>query len=81
MSEQTAWQESNGCLTRNFEFENFVEAFGFVTRVALIAQRHDHHPDIGISWNKVTISSTSHDAGSIVTVRDRRLTAAIDALL
>ena len=74
------WNEDGGTLTRSFEFANFVEAFGFVTQVALVAQRHDHHPDLSISWNKVTVTTTSHDAGNTITDRDRKLTAAIDKL-
>jgi 4a-hydroxytetrahydrobiopterin dehydratase len=77
----TDWTESNGALSRTFEFKNFVEAFAFVTQVALIAQRHDHHPDISISWNKVVVTSSSHDAGNAVTDRDHKLTAAIDQLV
>ena len=75
------WADANGSLTLLFEFENFVEAFGFVTQVALLAQRKNHHPDIFISWNKVTVTSSSHDAGNTVTDRDRELAAAIDELL
>jgi 4a-hydroxytetrahydrobiopterin dehydratase len=77
----TDWTESNGALSRTFEFKNFVEAFAFVTQVALIAQRHDHHPDISISWNKVVVTSSSHDAGNAVTDRDHKLAAAIDQLV
>ena len=76
----TDWTEAEGFLRRDFEFANFVEAFAFVTQVALIAQRHDHHPDISISWNKVSIATTSHDTGSTVTDRDHALAKAIDAL-
>ena len=71
MSTDSTWQESDGSLRRDFEFENFVEAFSFLSKVALIAQRHDHHPDMTISWNKVTLVSTSHDAGSTVTPNAR----------
>lgn len=80
-STDSTWTQSDGALRRDFEFKNFVEAFGFVTQVALIAQRHDHHPDITISWNKVALVSTSHDAGSTVTERDHKLVAAVDKLL
>jgi 4a-hydroxytetrahydrobiopterin dehydratase len=73
-----SWHERDGALTRVFTFEGFVEAFAFMTRVALIAQRLDHHPDMSISWNEVTVRTTSHDAGNTVTDRDRRLAAAID---
>src|SRR5215207_7378386 len=75
------WHEAGGALSREFEFADFVEAFGFMSRVALIAQRHDHHPDMSISWNKVTITSTSHDAGGSLTDRDHKLAAAIDKLV
>ena len=75
------WTEANGTITRRFEFANFVEAFAFVTQVALLAQRHDHHPDISISWNKVVVTTTSHDTGNSITDRDHRLADAIDRLL
>ena len=74
------WNEAGGALTRTFELKNFVEAFGFVTQIALIAQRHDHHPDITISWNKVTVTTTSHDAGNTITDRDHKLVTAIDGI-
>ena len=79
-SPAASWTESESGLTRLFEFANFVEAFGFVTRVALVAQRLDHHPDITISWNKVTITTLSHDAGNTITDRDHKLAAMIEAL-
>jgi 4a-hydroxytetrahydrobiopterin dehydratase len=51
-----------------------------MTRVGLIAQEQQHHPDMAISWNKVTITITTHDAGSTVTDKDRKLAAAIEAI-
>lgn len=75
------WHEVDGSLVRELEFADFAEAFGFVTRVALVAQAKDHHPDIAISWNKVTFTVTSHDAGRTLTSRDHDLAAAIDDLL
>jgi 4a-hydroxytetrahydrobiopterin dehydratase len=75
-----SWHERDGAMTRVFGFDGFVEAFAFMTRVALIAQRLDHHPDMSISWNQVTIRTTSHDAGNTITDRDRRLAAAIDGV-
>jgi 4a-hydroxytetrahydrobiopterin dehydratase len=74
------WTEVDGALTRSFRYDGFVEAFGFMTRVALIAQRLDHHPDMSISWNEVVVRTTSHDAGNTVTDRDHRLAAAIDGV-
>ncbi len=77
----SAWSESASQLTTTITFGDFAEAFGFVTRVALLAQERQHHPDIAISWNKVTLALSTHDAGSTVTAKDKDLAAAIDALL
>ena len=75
------WSEVDGCLRRRFEFENFSQAFGFMTRVALLAEANGHHPDWSNAWNVVDISLTTHDAGSTVTDNDRQMAAAIDALV
>jgi len=75
------WEERDGALHRHFEFADFSEAFGFMTRVALLAEARDHHPDWSNSWNKVDITLTTHAAGSAVTDNDRELAAAIDELL
>lgn len=73
------WTETDDHLERRFEFGNFREAFSFMTQVALLAEKADHHPDWSNSYNKVTIRLTSHDAGG-VTDRDRKLAAQIDEL-
>ncbi len=75
------WEALDGRLQREFRFTDFSEAFGFMTRVALLAERQDHHPDMTISWNRVVVETTSHDAGNTVTARDHRLAAAIDQLV
>jgi 4a-hydroxytetrahydrobiopterin dehydratase len=75
------WTEREGRLEREFEFADFSEAFGFMTRVALLAEQAGHHPDWSNSWNRVRIALTTHDAGSVVTDRDRDLAAAIDRLI
>ncbi len=64
---------------RSFSFPDFSAAFGFMARVALAAERADHHPDWSNSWNRVDILLTSHDAGG-VTARDLALAERIDAL-
>ena len=74
------WAVRNGRLHRDFTFPTFVEAFGFMTRAALLAEAMNHHPDWSNSWNKVTIELVSHDAGGI-SQRDFDLAAAIDGLL
>ncbi|MCU1504984.1 MAG: pterin-4-alpha-carbinolamine dehydratase [Ilumatobacteraceae bacterium] len=80
-SPQPIWSESASQMSTTITFADFAEAFGFVTRVALLAQERQHHPDIAISWNKVTLALSSHDAGGTVTAKDRDLAVAIDALL
>ena len=76
-----SWTERDGALHRDFEFADFSEAFAFMTRVALLAERAAHHPDWSNSWNRVSISLSTHDAGNVVTTSDRELAAAIDGLL
>jgi 4a-hydroxytetrahydrobiopterin dehydratase len=76
-----AWSEQNNRLTRKFEFKDFTEAFGFMTKVALVAEKMNHHPTWTNTWNVVSIELTSHDAGNIITERDRKLAAAIDKLV
>lgn len=75
------WLEQNNQLFSKFEFKDFSEAFAFMTRVALLAEKHNHHPYWTNVWNKVEIYLSTHDAGNIVTERDRKLAAAIDKLL
>ncbi|HEY8781269.1 MAG TPA: 4a-hydroxytetrahydrobiopterin dehydratase [Mucilaginibacter sp.] len=72
------WQETNNKLYRSFEFKNFSEAFAFMTRVALLAEKMDHHPTWTNTWNKVEIWLSTHDAGDMVTDKDRALALAID---
>jgi 4a-hydroxytetrahydrobiopterin dehydratase len=67
-------------IERYFKFADFNEAFGFMTRVALLADKHDHHPEWSNVYNRVTIGLTTHDAGGL-SQRDIKLAKAIDALL
>ena len=65
MNPPEGWAVVDGKLHRELTFKNFSEAFGFMTRVALAAEKLDHHPDWSNSWNKVTIDIVSHDKGGI----------------
>ena len=76
-----AWKEVDNKLTRTFKFADFNEAFGFMTRVALIAEKMDHHPTWTNTWNTVSFELSTHDAGNKVTDRDRKLAEAIDRLI
>jgi 4a-hydroxytetrahydrobiopterin dehydratase len=75
------WTEKDDKLKKSFTFKNFSEAFAFMTRVALIAEKMDHHPTWTNTWNKVEIELSTHDAGDKVTEKDRKLSASIDALI
>ena len=74
------WGLDQQKLFRHFVFENFIEAFGFMSQVALVAETMNHHPEWSNVWNRVEIHLTSHDAGGI-TERDFSLAARIDSLL
>ncbi|MCX6216365.1 4a-hydroxytetrahydrobiopterin dehydratase [Spirosoma sp.] len=75
------WREQDNQLMRDFQFTDFSEAFAFMTRVALIAEKMDHHPWWSNVYNQVTIKLSTHDAGNTVTEKDRILAGAIDALV
>ncbi|WP_435354887.1 4a-hydroxytetrahydrobiopterin dehydratase [Emticicia sp. SJ17W-69] len=74
------WKEENNKLVRTFKFKDFSEAFAFMTRVALLAEQHSHHPNWSNVWNTVNIELTTHDAGNKITEKDRKLAKAIDIL-
>jgi 4a-hydroxytetrahydrobiopterin dehydratase len=75
------WIEEDNTLKKSFEFSDFKEAFGFMTQVALLAEKADHHPFWTNVYNKVSIELSTHDAGDVVTDKDRSLAEAIDRLL
>jgi 4a-hydroxytetrahydrobiopterin dehydratase len=72
--------EGRDAISRSFRFGDFSEAWGFMARVALLAEAQDHHPEWSNVWNRVEILLTTHDAGGL-SDRDLRLAKAIDALL
>jgi len=79
MADTDFWSEVDGALERTFVFENFREALDFVNRVGELAEAENHHPDIAISYNKVTLRWWTHTAGGI-TDRDRELAEKTSAL-
>ena len=75
----SGWTIENGKLHKQFQFSSFIEAFGFMTRVALVAESMNHHPEWFNVYNRVTIDLTTHDAGGISTL-DFQLAKRADAL-
>jgi 4a-hydroxytetrahydrobiopterin dehydratase len=75
------WTELDGKLVREFEFPDFITAFAFMTRVAMVAEKMNHHPEWTNVYNTVKIRLSTHDAGDVVTDKDRKLAAAIDHLV
>ena len=75
------WTESDNKLSREFVFKDFSEAFAFMTRVAIAAEKMDHHPEWSNVYNRVSIHLSTHDAGDIVTEKDHKLAEEIDKLL
>ena len=78
---EAMWQENDNKLYQLFQFKDFSEAFGFMARVALEAERMNHHPTWTNTYNKVEIWLATHDQGNIVTFKDHQLAKAIDRLV
>ncbi|HRG58055.1 MAG TPA: 4a-hydroxytetrahydrobiopterin dehydratase [Bacteroidia bacterium] len=76
-------EETNGTsyLIEEFEFKNFIDAFAFMSKVAFLAEKHNHHPNWSNVYNKVTIKLNTHSKGNIVTEKDEALAQAINNLL
>jgi 4a-hydroxytetrahydrobiopterin dehydratase len=72
------WDETRDAITRSFKFPDFSAAFAFMTRVAMLAEKMDHHPEWSNIWNRVDISLTTHEAGGL-SARDIAMAEAIDA--
>jgi len=75
------WTEENNQLSRVFEFENFIDAWAFMSKVAILAEKHNHHPNWTNVYNKVLINLNTHDADNTVTHKDWELATAIDKLV
>lgn len=75
------WKEDNNKLVKTFTFKDFTEAFGFMSKVALVAEKMNHHPSWTNVYNRVSFELCTHDDGNVVTDKDRKLAAAIDALV
>ena len=75
------WTTEQNRLKKTFTFKDFPEAFAFMTKVAMIAEKMNHHPTWTNTWNKVSFELSTHDAGDIVTEKDRKLAEEIDKLV
>ena len=75
------WEEKNNTLIRIFTFKDFSEAFGFMTRVAFIAEKQNHHPSWKNTWNVVEITLSTHDECNTITEKDYQLASEIDKIL
>jgi 4a-hydroxytetrahydrobiopterin dehydratase len=80
MVDGSVWSERDGALERVVELPSFADAIAFVNRVAELAERENHHPDLTVSYRRVTVRWTTHSAGGI-TDRDRSLAAETDTLV
>ena len=74
------WEVTDRSLQKEFIFKNFIEAFGFISRVAILAEKQNHHPEWSNVYNRVNITLTTHDVGGI-TKKDLRLAESIKALI
>lgn len=74
------WEEKNNRLIKTFQFKDFIEAFGFMSKVAMLAEKMNHHPFWTNVYNRVSFELSTHDAGDVVTDKDRKLAKEIDKL-
>ena len=79
LASRPEWKKSGNTITRTYQFKDFPAAIRFVNRVARVAEKAWHHPDIDIRWNKVTVALTTHDAGGL-TSKDFKLAKQFDVL-
>ena len=75
-----SWMIDNKTIKKEFKFHSFIDAFGFISKVALLSEKMDHHPDWQNTYNKVKINLTTHDKGGI-TEKDIKLAESIDKLI
>ncbi|WP_432710883.1 4a-hydroxytetrahydrobiopterin dehydratase [Pedobacter sp.] len=78
---QKQWEEKDGKLYKAVIFKDFQEAFSFIVKVAFLAEKSNHHPKWSNEFNKVEIWLSTHDAGGVVTEKDRKMASEIDNLL
>lgn len=74
------WRESDNRLKATFTFDDFNQAFGFMTQVAIVAEKQNHHPNWSNVYNKVEFSLSTHDAGDVVTEKDQKLAESINEI-
>jgi len=74
------WTEQNNKLVAEFVFEDFSQTWAFMTEVAMLAERKNHHPEWSNVWNRVNISLSTHDAGGVVTEKDKKLADGISKI-
>lgn len=79
VNEKMNWKENNNSLNKDFEFKNFIEAWAFLCKVAMVSEKINHHPDIRCNYNKISLSLSTHSEGGI-TEKDKELAGKIDEL-
>ena len=80
INKNPSWIVDNKTIKKEFKFENFIDAFGFMSKVAILSEKMDHHPNWQNTYNKVKIELTTHDKGGI-TSNDTKLAESIDKLI
>ncbi|MEM8833102.1 MAG: 4a-hydroxytetrahydrobiopterin dehydratase [Pseudomonadota bacterium] len=81
LSDHGDWKEEGGEIVLKKKFSDFVAAFGFLSQVAVLAEKHNHHPRIENTYNNVTLAMHTHDAGNKITDKDIALAEAIEKIL
>ena len=80
LSELNGWEHDDNMITKTYEFDSYLAGVAFAAAVGTVAEGRDHHPDMLVTWRKVKVSFTTHDAGSKVTQKDVDAAQAVEAL-
>jgi 4a-hydroxytetrahydrobiopterin dehydratase len=80
LTKLNGWSLADDKIEKTYQFKGYLDGIAFASAVGVVAEAHDHHPDLSIGWRKVTVSFTTHDAGHKVSQKDVDAAAAIDAL-
>lgn len=80
LAQLNGWTYTDGMIRKTYTFRDFVQAVAWTVQVGFLAEKHEHHPDIDIRWNRVTLALVTHDAGNRVTQKDLALAQAIEAI-
>ena len=80
LEQSEGWERDGNQIVKTYQFDSYLAGIAFASAIGILAEGHDHHPNLQIGWRKVVVQLSTHDAGNAISVRDFELADAIDAL-